>query len=289
MVLVSYLKDEHDQLAMLENNLLYDTDLLHIELPSSMGMFLNFWDDNYSLALKIQKAINDKLTAKGKGFPVEDAQLLAPVPLAASCRSFIYKINDDKPADAFLNHHAMQGAGSIVCMPDHFNQLNCTPHIAIVISKLGRNIPAEEADEYIGGIMIMNVFNSVLAKDVAISTGPYFVTLDELTDFETPAKKNHIGKTWNLKMQCSINDELISDGNIHDMQFTFAELIERAAYGSTLFPGDIISYNLNSHLQVLKEGDVIETEIEYLGALTNTIEKEDSTFSIISKISVDII
>ena len=38
MKLISYLKDEHDQLAMLENNLLYDADLLHVELPSSMSM-----------------------------------------------------------------------------------------------------------------------------------------------------------------------------------------------------------------------------------------------------------
>ena len=283
MVLVSYLKDEHDQLAMLENDLLYDTDLLHLELPSSMSMFLNFWDDNYSLALKIQKAINNKLTGKGKGFAVEDAQLLAPIPFAASCRSFVNTTTDNHPASCFLNHHSIQGAGSIMCMPDNFYQLNCTPHVAIVISKLGRNITAEEADEYIGGLMIMNVFKSDLSKDVAIATGPYFVTMDELAEFEMP-KENHTGKTWNLKMQCSINNEPISEGNVNDMPFTFAELIERASYGATLHAGDIISYGLNkTSNQVLKEGDVIETEIEFLGALTNTIEKEDSDFSIIDK------
>ncbi len=284
MILISYLKDEHDQLAMLENDLLYDTDLLHTELPSSMGMFLNFWDDNYSLALKIQKARNDKLTAKGKGFSPEDVQLLAPLPFAASCRNYIY--NDGQLTSRFLNHHSIQGAGSIMCMPDHLNQLNCSPHIAIVISKLGRNIPAEEADDYIGGLMIMNVFSSAQTEDVAIATGPYFITTDELTEFEVSAKENHVGKSWNLKMQFSLNDELISEGNIYDMQYTFAEMIEHASYGATLHAGDIISYSLTSNqLQALKENDVIEMEIEYLGALKNMIEKEDSDFTIINKTS----
>ena len=57
MKLVSYLKEEDDQLAILENNLLYDTDLLHTELPSSMTMFLTYWEDNYALALKLHQAI----------------------------------------------------------------------------------------------------------------------------------------------------------------------------------------------------------------------------------------
>ncbi len=287
MTLVSYLKDEHDQLAMFENNLLYDTDLLHMELPSSMSMFLNFWDDNYALGLKIQRALLDKLTGKEKGFPVEDAQLLAPVPFAASCRIFLYKTTNDKPDFYFTNHHSIQGTGSIMCMPDHFKQLNCTPHVAVVISKLGRNIMAEEADEYIGGLMIMNVFSAHSFKDIAISTGPYFVTMDELEEFEI-AKENHVGKTWNLKLQCAINNELLYEGNVNDMPFTFAELIERASYGATLYPGDIIScsINFNNETQALKDGDIVETEIEFLGALSNTIEKEESDFSIINKNSV---
>ena len=76
MKLVSYLKDEHDQFAMLVNGLLYDTDLLHMEMPSSMSMFLNFWDDNYALALKLEQAIKDNIIGKEKGFPIEDANFL---------------------------------------------------------------------------------------------------------------------------------------------------------------------------------------------------------------------
>jgi fumarylacetoacetate (FAA) hydrolase len=332
MKLVSYLKDEHDQLAMLKNGLLYDTDLLHMEMPSSMSMFLNFWDDNYTLALKLDHAIEDNMISKGKGFPAEDAHLLAPVPFPSSCRDgYAFRQHvaaarrnrkvpmipefDQYPVFYFTNHHSIQGPGPVMCMPDHFYKLDFELEVAIVIAKPGRNIPAEEADEYIAGLMIMNDLSArslqseemllnlgpAKGKDFATATGPYLVTLDELEEFEVPAKENHTGKTWNLKMKCTINGVQVSEGNLSDMDWTFAELIERASYGATLYPGDIIGSGTvgtgcflelngtgklndqNYTEQWLQEGDVIEMEVEALGVLSNTIAKEESDFSILNK------
>ena len=332
MKLVSYLKDEHDQLAMLENGLLYDTDLLHMEMPSSMSMFLNFWDDNYALALKLEQAIKDDIIGKQKGFPIEDANLLAPIPFPTSCRDgYAFRQHvaaarrnrkvpmipefDQYPVFYFTNHHSIQGPGEIMCMPDHFNKLDFELEVAIVIAKLGRNIPAEEADEYIGGLMIMNDISArtlqseemllnlgpAKGKDFATAIGPYLVTLEELEEFEVPAKENHTGKTWNLKMKCTINGVQVSEGNLSDMNWTFAELIERASYGATLYPGDVIGSGTvgtgcflelngtgklndeNYTEQWLQDGDVIEMEVEALGILSNTITKEESDFSILEK------
>ena len=50
MKLVTHLKDGHEQLAMLVEGKLYDTDVLHPDLPISMSMFLNYWDDVMPLA-----------------------------------------------------------------------------------------------------------------------------------------------------------------------------------------------------------------------------------------------
>jgi hypothetical protein len=52
---------------LLENNLLYNTDMLHPELPASMSMFLNYWEDNYNLAMNLQQAIIDRRIAAKKG------------------------------------------------------------------------------------------------------------------------------------------------------------------------------------------------------------------------------
>ena len=86
-----------------------------------------------------------------------------------------------------------------------------------------------------------------------------------------------------------------------DMDWTFAEIIERASYGVDLHPGDIIGSgtvgtgcflelngtgklnDANYTEQWLKEGDVVELEIEGLGVLQNTIVAEESDWSILNR------
>lgn len=50
MKLVSYLKDGHDQLAAFIDGLLFDMETLHPDLPNTMSMFLNYWEDALPMA-----------------------------------------------------------------------------------------------------------------------------------------------------------------------------------------------------------------------------------------------
>ena len=150
---------------------------------------------------------------------------------------------DQYPIFYFTNHHSIQGPGDVVCMPDHLEKLDFELEAAIVICKPGRNIPAEEADEYIGGLMIMNDMSArrlqmeemllnlgpAKGKDFATVIGPWLVTLDELEPYEVAAKENHVGKSWNLKMSMQGKWCQVSEGNLGDMDWTFAEIIERAS------------------------------------------------------------
>src|SRR6185295_16011234 len=86
MKLVSYLREAQDQLALLIDGQLYDTDLVHPNLPSSMGMFLNYWEDLYPIALATEEAIKSGKVAKQQGFDYKLIQPLAPVPNPTSCR-----------------------------------------------------------------------------------------------------------------------------------------------------------------------------------------------------------
>lgn len=331
MKLVSYLKDGHDQLAFLHNNKLYDADLLHPELPSSMAMFLNFWDENFPIAQATNEAIKEGRVGAEKAVSVDNVQLLAPIPFPTSCRDgYAFRQHvaaarrnrgvpmipefDQYPIFYFTNHHSIQGPGNIDCMPDHFEKLDFELEAAIVICKHGRNIKAEEADEYIGGLMIMNDMSArrlqmeemllnlgpAKGKDFSTVIGPCLVTLDELEEFVIPAKENHTGKSWNLKMKCWVNGVQVSEGNVGDMDWTFAEIIERASYGVTLYPGDVIGSGTvgtgcflelngtgklndpNYKEQWLQEGDVVDMEIDGLGKLSNTIVKDESDFSILA-------
>jgi fumarylacetoacetate (FAA) hydrolase len=332
MKLVSYLQDEHDQLALLVDGLLFDMEFIHPDLSNNMHMFLNYWDDFLPVIQAGEIAIREGKISRDKGISFDAVTILSPVPLPPSCRdAYAFRQHvasarrnrglqmiaefDQYPVFYFTNHHSVQGPGEIKCMPDHFEKLDFELEAAIVISKPGRNIRAEDAGEYIAGLMIMNDMSArklqmeemllnlgpAKGKDFATSVGPALVTVDELQQFETPCKEGHVGQSWNLRMQCRVNGETMSDGNLSDMDWTFAEIIERASYGVDLFAGEIIGsgtvgtgclLELNGTAKLtnadyeerwLKEGDEIEMEIEGLGILKNTIVKDEDDFSILSR------
>ena len=333
MKLVSYLHEEHDYLAVLVNGMLYNMEDVHPDLPTSMGMFLNYWEDSFPVVQNGVQMIEEEKIGRGKGLPVDSVQLLAPVPFPTSCRdgyAFRQHVEaarrnrkvpmipefDQYPIFYFTNHHSVKGPGEVLCMPDHFQKLDFELEAASVICKHGRNIKAEEAEEYIGGLMIMNDLSArtlqmqemllnlgpAKGKDFATTTGPWLVTLDELEEFAVPAKEGHRGRNWNLKMTCKVNGVQVSEGNLADMDWTFAEIIERASYGVDLYPGDIIGSgtvgtgcflelngtgklnNPDYEEQWLKADDVVELEIENLGTLTNTIVAEDTDWSLLSPV-----
>lgn len=330
MRLVTYLKEERDHLAMLVDGRLYDMETLHPDLPVSMAMFLNYWDDVMPLAKAVEQRIKEGLVRNVMSVAFEEVEVMAPVPHPTSCRDgYAFRQHvaaarrnrkvdmipefDQYPIFYFMNHNSIQGPGDVLCMADHFEKLDFELEAAIVINKPGRNIRAADADEYIGGLMIMNDVSArklqmeemllnlgpAKGKDFATTIGPMLVTLDELQAYEIPCKENHTGKNWNLTMVCTVNGVEVSRGNLGDMDWTFAELIERASYGVNLYPGDIIGsgtvgtgcfLELNGtgklndpdyKEQWLQEGDVVNLEIDGLGLLSNTMVKEDDEFSLL--------
>jgi fumarylacetoacetate (FAA) hydrolase len=330
MKIVSYIKEEREQLGVLIHDRIYDMEVLHPDLPNSMNMFLTYWEDAYPVAQAGELMLREGTRTSNKSIPVKDVQLLSPIPFPASCRDgYAFRQHvaaarrnrkvdmipefDQFPVFYFTNHHSVVGPGEIGCMPDHFEKLDFELEAAIVICKHGRNIKAGEADEFIGGLMIMNDLSArrlqaeemllnlgpAKGKDFSTVLGPWLVTLDELQPWEIPAKENHTGKNWNLRMQCWVNGIPVSDGNLGDMDWTFAEIIERASYGIDLYPGDVIGsgtvgtgcfleLNGTGKLndpgyaeQWLQPNDVVEMEIDGLGKLSNTIIAEETDWSIL--------
>src|SRR5579864_4647878 len=86
MKFVSYLKEEHDQLAILVDGLLFDLETLHPDLPGNMSMFLHYWEDMLPMVRAGEIGISEGHIAREKGVSVEAVQLLAPVPFPGSCR-----------------------------------------------------------------------------------------------------------------------------------------------------------------------------------------------------------
>ena len=225
MKLISYLNGGDEQVGLLYNEEVFSLSSLHPLLPSTMARFLENWNVFFSITENaIQKLIlNPEL--RRSGIPIEKINLLAPVPNPGSLRdgyAFRQHVEtarrnrglsmtpafDEYPVFYFGNHKSVKGPGEISCMPDHFEKLDFELEVAVVISKRGRNIKAEDADEHIGGLMIMNDFSArtlqmeemqlslgpAKGKDFATAVGPWLVTLDELERSRTAVQRKSCRK-----------------------------------------------------------------------------------------------
>ncbi len=242
---------------------------------------------------------------------VDDVQLLAPIPFPRTIRDF-YAFEQhvktaralrglemipewyDHPVFYYSNPGAVYGPGAEIPYPRGSKEVDYELEIACVIGKPGRDISADEANDYIAGYLIMNDwsardtwrnFESKLSmgpaksKDFANSLGPWLVTPDELED-----RREGTGKEtrYNLEMSAKINGRELSRGNANTLTHTFADMIEWASADVWLRPGDVIgsgTVGTGCILELrpentggwLKPGDEVELEIERLGVLRNRL------------------
>ena len=273
-------------------------------LPSNL---LDFLEDSESY---LKKITSFSFTKEQKGvYPLKDLRLLAPLPFPRSFRDFyafeqhVKTARENRglemipewyeiPVFYFSNHLAIKGPGEGIIKPKDCNWLDYELEIACIIGKEGRNISVEKADEHIFGYCILNDWSArdlqrkemkvglgpAKGKDFATSIGPWIVTKDELEPLKT-------GKGFDLSMKARVNGRLLSEGNMKDLYYSFAEMIERASAGVTLYPGEIIGSGTvgsgcilelgNQAHRWLCAGDHVELEIDYLGVLQNEIIAEE--------------
>jgi fumarylacetoacetate (FAA) hydrolase len=335
MKLVTYTDNLHQSIGLFINEKIYHLPKAALrkgykDFPNDMLEFLNGGESIMDFARELEHLIKDgKLETESTN--AKDVTILAPIPKPTSCRDGyafrqhvasarrnrrveMIKEFDEYPIFYFTNHNAIQGPGEIFCMPDHFKQLDFELEASIVIGKKGINVKAADADKYIAGYMIMNDMSARVlqmeemklnlgpakGKDFSTVIGPYLVTPDELQNFKVSAKTNHVGNSYNLEMSCTVNGIKVSQGNLADMDWTFAEIVERCAYGANVLPGDVIGSGTvgtgcflelngtglfndsNYKTQWLQDGDVVEMEITGLGKLKNTIRKVNTDFSLLA-------
>lgn len=301
------------------------------EEPTSMNRFLENLPDTFNIAMAIEKGV-----CKGTVKPLQsqnDVKLLAPVPNPPSCRdAYAFRQHvaaarrnrghemipefDQFPVFYFTNHHGIVGPGDVVVEDDHLEKLDFELEVAVVIGKKGRNIDVQDADGYVFGLTIMNDFSArrlqmeemllslgpAKGKDFATGIGPWLVTMDELEPFRIATPQ---GNKYDLEMKAYHNGKQVSFGNMKDMSWTFAEIIERVSYGVDIFPGDMIgsgTVGTGCYLELngtgareakengttftpvwLKDGDNIELEVTGLGKLSHHIVKSKESRSILKK------
>ena len=317
MKFVTFLDNNLEKIGLVDQATIYDLEKINPNLPKTLTELLA--DDDFSFPI-CQQIIHEINRGLYKNKIVTEPQILAPIPHPSSFRdAYAFRQHvetsrmnrglpmieefDQFPVFYFSNHQAIQGPGKIFAMEKHFNRMDFELEVAIVIKKEGMNINAENADEYIGGFMILNDLSArelqmeemklnlgpAKGKDFASMFGPYLVTPKELENYKVEPKSGHIGNCYDLEMTCSVNGTEVSKGNFKDMHWTFAEIIERVSYGVKLFPGDIIGsgtvgtgcfLELNGtgkrekstyEEQWLQPEDIVEMSVTGLGKLINSV------------------
>jgi fumarylacetoacetate (FAA) hydrolase len=320
MKIVTYFENGKEQLGFVLEDKVFPSHMISNKIPNSTLELIQLGKQGLKITQDELEKFQKIEGYQNEGLNFSEIRLAAPLPNPTSFRdAYAFRQHvetsrlnrglemipefDQFPVFYFSNHQAIQGPGPVYCMPDHFDKMDFELEVAIVINKKGRNIKAIDADNYIAGIMILNDLSArnlqmqemklnlgpAKGKDFASMFGPYLVTFDELEKYKTKTVDGHIGNTYDLKMRCWVKDELLSVGTLASMHWTFAEIIERASYGVTLFPGDIIGSgtvgtgcllelngtakrkNPDHQEQWLQPNDVIKMEVSGLGTLENKV------------------
>jgi 2-keto-4-pentenoate hydratase/2-oxohepta-3-ene-1,7-dioic acid hydratase in catechol pathway len=225
--------------------------------------------------------------------PVSQVRLLAPIPrprknIFALGRNYADHAKESagargeqvSPPVVFTKAPTTVNApfGDIVVDPDVSVQVDWEVELAVIIGRRARKVSQRDALQCVFGYTVLN---DVTARDLQNRTsqffvgksidgycpmGPWLVTVDEIPDPQ------------NLDLTCRVNGIVKQHGNTRDMLYSIAFMIEDLSRLMTLEPGDILTTGTPAGVgfarkppQFLKPGDVLESEIEKIGALKNRI------------------
>ena len=176
--------------------------------------------------------------------------------------------------------NALAGHGQKIRLLPDYEQYDYEAELVVVIGRDAKNVPEEEALDYVFGYTCGNDLSTrdlqfsrgaqwVLSKsfDGFAPVGPVIVTADEIDP-------------GNLGISCTVNGEVRQNSNTSDLVFPVSALIADLSKHMTLRPGDIIFTGTPSGVMLgypedrkdwLKAGDTVEILIEGIGTLRNTM------------------
>ena len=223
---------------------------------------------------------------------LSEFEILTPIPNPNKiiCLAFNYKEHaeeqklepPEEPAIVNKPRTALNGTNSEIICPNFVKELDYEIELALIIGKKCKNITEQDAMNYVFGYMILNdvsardiqemdkQFTRAKSFDTFAPCGPWITTKDEINDPQ------------NLKLLTKVNGITRQDSTTANMFIKIPSIISILSRSMTLEPGDIISTGTaagvalnNPHIPYLKDGDIIDMEIEKLGAIQNTVRFVD--------------
>ena len=211
-----------------------------------------------------------------------DVRLLAPiiprskvVGIGRNYAAHAAEMGSDLPSEplVFLKPNTtVIGPGDPIYYPPQTSNLHFEGELAVVIGRICRDVPAEQATDVIFGYTIAN---DVTARDLQRSDvqftrakgfdsfcplGPWIETELDVSD---------------LTVRTYLNGELQQDGSTKDMIFDVPALVAHVSSVMTLLPGDVILTGTPEGVGPMKVGDEVEVTIAGIGSLTSKVVSRD--------------
>ncbi|HEY8908145.1 MAG TPA: fumarylacetoacetate hydrolase family protein [Rhodoferax sp.] len=236
-----------------------------------------------------QTASGQVRLADGRLLQEADVQWLAPVvPGAIFALGLNYADHAKelafKPPEVPLvflkGPNALVGHRAFTRRPADVTYMHYECELAVVIGKTGYQVSKADAMDIVAGYTVANDYAirdylenyyrpnlRVKNRDGCTPLGPWLVDRDD------------VANPMALAVTTRVNGKTTQQGTTADMIFDIATLIEYLTSFMTLNPGDIILTGTPEGLADVNAGDVIETEVEGVCCLVNTIVDDQTYFS----------
>ena len=178
--------------------------------------------------------------------------------------------------------NALIGPTSPIILPSVSNEIDYEGELAVVIGKQCRNISTENALKYVAGYMALH---DVSARDMQFRSGQWLSgkALDTFAPCGPALVVNEISDPQILNISTRINGQTLQQSNTKHMIFSVAYSISYISSLMTLEPGDIIATGTPEGVGFkrtppifLKNGDIVEVEVEKIGTLRNPVVKSEN-------------
>ena len=173
------------------------------------------------------------------------------------------------------------GDGESIIIPKGVTQTDWEAELAVVIGKRASRVSESEAMDYVSGYTCMN---DVTDREAQSKDGQW-VRSKSYDTFGPIGPRivspSEIGDPHNLKIEARLNGKTMQSSNTSNLVFNVPFLIAYISARVTLEPGDVITTGTPHGVGTfynppifMKDGDVIEIEIEKIGILKNTVKAE---------------
>jgi len=216
-------------------------------------------------------------------FLLEDVRLLAPVIprskvvcVGKNYADHAAEMGGEVPEEPIIfikPNTSVIGPNDIIQWPSSSERIDHEAELAVVISKICKEVPREKAKDVIFGY---TVANDVTARDLQKKDGQWsrakgfdtFCPIGPWIDTEfVPGSQLVTAK---------VNGELKQSAPLSDMVFDVPFIIEFVTKVMTLLPGDVILTGTPSGIGPMSAGGEVEVAVEGLGSLKNKVSNRAS-------------